>query len=55
MRPSPIVRVNSSGTSQHCSGCNAKTPKMFADGWHVCTACSLSVQRDYNAARNISA
>jgi len=47
------VAVNPGGTSQHCSGCGAKSPKTLADRWHTCTACGLSLQRDHNAALNI--
>jgi len=48
-----VVRVNPSGTSQHCSGCGVKTPKTLGERWHVCDHCGLSVQRDENAALNI--
>ena len=50
-----VVTVNPSGTSQMCSGCEAKPerPKMLTDRWHECAACGLSIQRDVNAARNI--
>ena len=48
-----VVKVNPSGTSQHCSGCGVKTPKTLSERWHRCDHCGLSVQRDHNAALNI--
>jgi putative transposase len=47
-----VVAVNPSGTSQTCSGCGRAVPKDLSQRWHLCPYedCSLSLQRDHNAA-----
>ena len=48
-----IVRVNPSGTTQRCSGCQTTVPKTLSQRWHDCPACGLRLSRDENAAREI--
>ena len=48
-----LLSVNSSGTTQECSGCGEKVPKTLKDRWHSCPHCGLGLDRDHNAARNI--
>jgi putative transposase len=50
-----VVVVNPAGTSQACSGCGRVVPKTLSDRWHTCPYedCGLSLQRDYNSAREI--
>ncbi len=48
-----FVRVNPNGTSQICSGCGATVKKSLSTRIHNCPACGLSLNRDFNAARNI--
>ena len=48
-----IVRVNPTGTTQRCSGCQTVVPKTLSQRWHDCPACGLSLSRDENAAREI--
>jgi putative transposase len=40
-------------TSQGCSGCGARVEKSLSVRTHVCTNCSLILDRDEHAARNI--
>ncbi|MGD0329372.1 MAG: transposase [Nitrososphaeria archaeon] len=47
--------VNPSGTSQKCSGCGVAVPKGLEERTHSCPNCSLVLDRDVNAARNILA
>ena len=47
-----VIAVNPNGTSQDCSACGVKVPKKLHERWHNC-ACSCSLDRDHNAARNI--
>ncbi len=47
------IAVNPNGTSQNCSGCDAKVPKALSDRLHVCPDCGLELDRDHNAAINI--
>ena len=44
-----MVKVNPSGTSQHCSRCLNRVSKTLGDRWHECD-CGLSCDRDYNSA-----
>jgi putative transposase len=48
-----IVRVNPTGTTQRCSGCQTLVPKTLSQRWHDCPACGLRLGRDENAAREI--
>lgn len=48
-----LVRVDSRGTSQECSGCGARVPKALSERRHECPHCGLSLHRDHNAAINI--
>jgi putative transposase len=50
-----LVKVNPSGTSQRCSGCNAVVPKSLSVRLHYCDDCGTSLDRDVNAAKNILA
>jgi putative transposase len=47
------IAVNPNGTTQDCSNCGQKVPKMLQDRWHVCPDCGGSLDRDQNAAINI--
>ena len=50
-----LVCVNPAYTSQDCSGCGYRPDKRktLKDRWHFCPKCSLSLDRDTNAAFNI--
>ena len=48
-----LIEVNPKNTTQACSGCGVIVPKKLKDRWHDCPDCSLSLDRDHNAARNI--
>lgn len=48
-----VLRVPPNGTSQVCSGCGAFVPKPLSERSHNCSSCSLVLDRDVNAARNI--
>ena len=48
-----LVKVDPRGTSQECSGCGVKVPKLLSERWHQCPECGLSCHRDQNAAINI--
>jgi putative transposase len=48
-----VVLVNSSGTSQRCSGCGTYVSKTLSKRVHACSSCGLILDRDINAARNI--
>jgi len=48
-----VVKVNPRNTSQNCSGCGEKVEKSLAVRIHNCPYCSLVMDRDENAARNI--
>lgn len=50
-----VIKVNPYNTSQICSGCGAKVPKTLAVRIHTCPECGLVLDRDKNAAINISA
>ncbi|ADJ29633.1 RNA-guided endonuclease InsQ/TnpB family protein [Nitrosococcus watsonii] len=52
---SVLVEVPPQGISQACSGCGAVVRKALSVRTHKCPACSLRLQRDVNAARNILA
>jgi len=46
--------VNPKNTTQMCSGCGKIVPKTLADRIHSCPHCDLEIDRDLNAALNIS-
>lgn len=48
-----FVRINPKNTSQKCSGCGELVPKSLAVRTHSCPHCGLSIDRDWNAAKNI--
>lgn len=48
-----IVKVNPNGTSQECSGCGSIVKKSLSVRMHICPSCSLVMDRDQNAAKNI--
>ena len=48
-----IIEVNPAYTSQDCSGCGYRAKKTLKERWHFCPMCSLSLDRDTNAAINI--
>ena len=48
-----IVEVNPAYTSQMCSRCGNVAKKTLKERWHYCPICSLSLDRDTNAAFNI--
>jgi len=50
-----VMKVPAYNTSQICSGCGEKVPKSLAVRIHACPFCGLVMDRDENAARNISA
>jgi len=45
-----VVKVNPSGTSQHCAICQNRVPKKLSDRWHNCPHCGASMPRDINSA-----
>ena len=49
-----VIKVPAYSTSQICSGCGEKVPKSLAVRIHTCPFCGLIMDRDENAARNIS-
>lgn len=50
-----VVAVDPAYTSQDCSGCGFRAKKKSSERWHLCPMCGLSLDRDTNAAVNISA
>ncbi len=51
----PVVAVSPQFTSQECSACGATVKKSLSVRTHVCTSCSVVLDRDHNAALNILA
>jgi putative transposase len=51
----PFVAVSPKFTTQDCSGCGCRVQKSLSIRTHICPSCSLVLDRDYNAARNILA
>jgi putative transposase len=43
-----VVKVNPTGTSQHCAMCLNRVPKELSDRWHECS-CGASMPRDLNS------
>jgi putative transposase len=50
-----VMEINPALTSQDCSGCGYRVKKSLSERWHLCPDCSLSLDRDTNASRNILA
>jgi putative transposase len=48
-----VEAVSPADTTQNCSGCGEKLPKDLSVRTHVCTNCSLVLDRDLNAAKTI--
>ena len=48
-----LVEVDPYDTSQDCSGCGMKVPKVLGDRLHQCPHCGLTIDRDLNAANNV--
>ena len=48
-----FVRIDPRKTSQKCSGCGELVPKSLAVRMHSCPHCGLTIDRDWNAAKNI--
>ena len=48
-----VRKVDPAYTSQDCSRCGTRVEKTLSDRLHVCPACHLEIDRDWNAARNI--
>jgi transposase len=48
-----LMEVDPHDTSQDCSGCGVRVPKVLGDRLHECAHCGLVIDRDLNAARNI--
>jgi putative transposase len=48
-----VVFVNPKNTSKDCSRCGIYVPKELWERQHNCPSCSLSIDRDHNAAINI--
>ena len=48
-----LREVDPYDTSQDCSGCGVRVPKVLGDRLHECAHCGLVIDRDLNAARNI--
>lgn len=53
LRGIPPVFVPCNGTTQICSNCGTKVPKVLSDRTHCCPVCGLVTDRDINAALNI--
>ena len=43
-----VIKVNPSGTSQHCAICLNRVPKELSERWHSCS-CGASMPRDINS------
>ncbi len=48
-----VRKVDPKHTSQDCSRCGERVTKTLSDQSHMCPACGLSIDRDWNAALNI--
>lgn len=48
-----FIKVDPRNTSQKCSSCQELVPKSLAVRTHSCPHCGLTIDRDWNAARNI--
>jgi putative transposase len=47
------IWVDPRGTSQICSNCGARVPKLLSMRVHICKECHIVLDRDLNASRNI--
>jgi len=43
------IKVNPTGTSQHCCICLNRVPKELSDRWHSCSYCGNQMPRDTNS------
>ncbi|MCF2969961.1 transposase [Synechococcus sp. Nb3U1] len=43
------IKVNPTGTSQHCCVCLNRVPKELSDRWHSCPECKAEMPRDTNS------
>jgi putative transposase len=43
------VKVDPTGTSQHCAICLNRVPKELSDRWHSCEGCKAEMPRDTNS------
>jgi len=50
-----VVAVPPAYTSQDCSGCGERVKTALSERTHVCLHCTMILDRDHNAARNILA
>ena len=48
-----VIAVNPAYTSQDCHACGYRAKKKLSERWHFCPNCSISLDRDTNAAINI--
>jgi transposase len=48
-----VVFVDPENTTQECSNCHEIVKKDLTERMHDCPFCGLSINRDFNAARNI--
>jgi len=55
MQDVPVIAVEPQFTSQECSACGAIVKKSLSVRTHICTWCSVVLDRDHNAAMNILA
>jgi len=44
------IKVDPTGTSQHCCVCLNRVPKELSDRWHFCPDCKAEMPRDTNSA-----
>jgi putative transposase len=51
----PVIAVPARFTTQDCSGCGERVKKSLSQRTHICPACGLVLDRDWNAALNILA
>ncbi|WP_219725091.1 zinc ribbon domain-containing protein [Fischerella thermalis] len=43
------MKVDPTGTSQHCCVCLNRVPKELSDRWHSCPECKAEMPRDTNS------
>ena len=48
-----LIEVDPRNSTQDCSSCGIRVQKALDERWHDCPHCGLSIDRDFNAARNI--
>jgi putative transposase len=49
----PVIAVSPRYTTQDCAGCGERVKKTLSMRTHICPACGLVLDRDWNAALNI--